>query len=127
MRAEDSSLMQSIDALSDKPNTKLSHLPSDKGLPIVGRTFELLRRPMDLLEELFAKHGPVFQTKTFMQRSVLFGAPDAAELLLIDREHNFSNRKGWYRFKPLFERGILLRDFDEHRVHRRPMQAALQS
>lgn len=124
---EDTPIMRAIDALPYEPTGDLKHLPSDEGWPFVGRTFDVLRRPVELFEEQKAKFGPIFQSKIFFRPVVTLAAPDAAEKLLMDREQNFSSSKGWIRLSPIFDRGILLRDFNSHRVHRRPLQAAFKS
>ncbi len=56
---------------------------------------------------------------------MLTGA-DALELVLMDRERNFSSERGWEILGKLFPGGLMLRDFDDHRRHRRLMQHAFK-
>ena len=127
MSTEDTPLMQAIAALRYEPTRELDHLPEDKSLPFIGRTLDFILRPVNLVESQYRKLGAVFQSNLFFRRVVTMCEPDAAELLLMDREQNFSSRLGWLKMSPLFDRGILLRDFNSHRVHRRPLQAAFKS
>ena len=57
----------------------------------------------------------------------MVGEPDLVRQVLTDREKNFSSMRGWDLLTRLFARGLMLRDFEEHRVHRRIMQAAFRS
>jgi diguanylate cyclase (GGDEF)-like protein len=55
------------------------------------------------------------------------GDVEAAETLLFDRDHNFSSELGWWpTLGPFFPGGLMLRDFDEHRLHRRLLQSAFR-
>lgn len=124
---ESSPLMDSIAALPLEPTQNLDHLPTDKGLPIIGRTYDFIHHPEIWVEEQKKKLGPVFQTSMFFRKVVSMCDADAADLLLMDKEQNFSSRLGWARVGFLFNGGILLRDFHSHRIHRRPLQAAFKS
>jgi cytochrome P450 len=51
-----------------------------------------------------------------------------ARQVLLDRDQVFSSEHGWGVFiGRLFSRGLMLRDFDEHRYHRRIMQDAFRA
>ncbi len=110
------------------PYPDLSHLPGTDGLPIVGTTLEHLRDPLGLVTRLQARHGPVFRLRSFGSRAVVLLGADANEMILLDRERNFSSTLGW---EPLlghaFSRGLMLLDFDEHRMHRRVMNEAFKA
>lgn len=117
-------ILSTISNLPGQPETKVAHLPGEKGLPFFGQTFEFLSRATELVERLQKKHGDLFQYHVLRSRAVVFASPDDAEMILKDKTRNFSNRKGWYRMTPLFDRGILLRDFEDHKTHRRTLQQA---
>ena len=54
--------------------------------------------------------------------------PDANELVLFDQAKQFSSTLGWGRILGLlFPRGLMLLDFDEHRLHRRALSVAFKS
>jgi len=58
---------------------------------------------------------------------VLLG-PEANELVLFDQAKLFSSTHGWGRILGLlFPRGLMLLDFDEHRLHRRALSVAFKS
>ena len=51
----------------------------------------------------------------------------ANELVLFDREKNFSSSHGWgFLLDRLFPRGLMLMDFDEYRLHRRALGVAFK-
>ena len=105
--------------LAVRANRDLDHLPGDYGLPIVGRTFECVTDPYGFVRKMYQRHGPVCRTYNFSERRVLLLHPDAAEIVLMDRQRNFSSRLGWDRFLGrFFPKGLMLRDFDDHRCHR---------
>jgi cytochrome P450 len=54
--------------------------------------------------------------------------PEANELLLFDQSKLFSSTHGWATILGrLFPRGLMLLDFDEHRLHRRALSVAFKS
>ena len=54
----------------------------------------------------------------------LFG-PDANRLVLLDRDRIFSSRQPWMPIMGrIFPNGLLLRDGDEHKQHRKIMHEA---
>jgi len=55
-------------------------------------------------------------------------SPDGNEFVLLDRDKNFSSRKAWNAsLEKLFPNGLMLRDGDEHRYHRRLMGAPFKA
>lgn len=118
---------QSVYRPAPRENRRLDHLPGSYGLPLFGRTFKALRDPLDNIRTLYDAYGPVCKTSVFFQKSVNLFGPEANEFVLRDRERNFSSRYGWDRaLGQLFPRGLMLRDFDDHRFHRRIMQEAFR-
>jgi cytochrome P450 len=54
--------------------------------------------------------------------------PDANEFVLFDRSKLFSSAGGWnLLLEQLFPRGLMLLDFDEHRLHRKALSVAFKS
>ncbi len=118
---------QSVYRPAPRENRKLDHLPGDYGMPVFGRTFKALRDPLNNIRSLYDTYGPVCRTSVFFQKSVDLFGPEANEFVLRDRERNFSSRYGWDKaLGRLFPRGLMLRDFDDHRFHRRIMQEAFR-
>ena len=79
--------------------------------------------------ERFAKqYGPVFRTRAFGGRAVSLLGPEANEFVLLDQAKLFSSEQGWERiFGRLFPRGLMLMDFDEHRLHRKALSVAFKA
>lgn len=109
--------------LGVRENQDLDHIPGEDGLPMIGHTLNTLRDPGAFLQGMYERYGPVFRLRNFFERRVVFAGPEAAELILMDREQNFSSRLGWDHFLGrFFHNGLMLRDFDDHRYHRRILQ-----
>ena len=110
-----------------QPANSLDHLPGEDGWPIVGNTLKLLADPVAYARNMRAKYGDIYRHRSFGGRNVaLFGA-DANELVLFDRDKVFSSEQGWGpMLNQLFPRGLMLIDFDKHRVHRRTLSVAFK-
>jgi cytochrome P450 len=106
----------------------LTHIPGDEGWPIIGKTLDALADPKGHVERMHAKYGPVYRTHLFGETSVSLLGPDANELVLFDQAKMFSSTLGWNQILGLlFPRGLMLLDFDEHRLHRRALSVAFKS
>jgi cytochrome P450 len=109
------------------PPGALNHIPGEKGLPIVGTTLRQLRDPVGYINRMVAKYGPVFRTNIFGVANISLLGPDANELMLFDRDRVFSSEQGWGPvLNLLFPRGLMLMDFDQHRLHRRTLSVAFK-
>lgn len=105
----------------------LRHLPGASGLPLVGHALEFIRDARGMTRRFHARHGRCYRTRFGSIVAVVLLGEDALELVLRDREQSFSSELGWsYNLGRLFPNGLMLRDFDEHRVHRRIMQSAFR-
>lgn len=105
-----------------------SGAPGESGLPVLGHTLEFLWRTKPLLDRMRERHGPNFRMRVLSNHLLVIGAPDDVREILLDRDRNFSSERGWHpSIGKLFARGLMLRDFDDHRVHRRIMQTAFRS
>ena len=112
---------------SPRETRNLDHLPGEYGWPLFGRTFALLSDPMGAMETMYERYGEVSRSSAFFRRGINLAGPDANQFLLQDRDKNFSSRMGWdSSLGQLFPRGLMLRDFDDHRFHRRIMQEAFR-
>lgn len=119
--------------MTEDPNTELPyeqlrHLPNLPVTPGFGHTLQILRDPYGFQKKNRDAFGPVYRTKLLgTWRANLYG-PDALELMLMDSDKLFSNEQGWSTtLGTMFPGGLMLRDFDDHRRHRRIMQAAFRS
>ncbi|MEN7344206.1 MAG: cytochrome P450 [Pseudomonadota bacterium] len=108
-------------------NNQVTDIPGEDGLPYFGVAREFLTRPREMGKRMRAAYGSVYRTRFLGQRSVMLSGADALQLVLLDRDKNFSSQMGWHHsLGRLFFRGLMLLDFDEHRFHRRIMQAAFK-
>ena len=108
--------------LPAKPNAQLAHLPGPSGHWLYGNFRQLGPNPAAGLTELRARYGDCFTLGFFRNRRVLvMVGPAANELILMDRDGNFSSHWGWEVVQRFFGRNILVRDFDDHHQHRKLM------
>lgn len=104
----------------------LDDIPHPPLTPVVGHTLDLLRDPMGLHMGAAETYGPVYKVKVLGQWRVSLGGAEALEFILGDTQKLFSSHEGWDMLHTLFPGGLMLRDFDDHRAHRRIMQAAFR-
>lgn len=105
----------------------IKEIPGDKGWPLVGHTLEVLHDIQTFFQRKTERYGDVFATRFLGETWIRLAGPEACQFLLQDSDHHFSTRLGWESFVgDLFPRGLMLKDDDEHRYHRRIMQAAFK-
>src|SRR5262245_40023082 len=105
----------------------LDHVPGEDGWPIIGNTLTVLRDPVAATSAMHRKYGPVYRNRVFGYRSVFLLGPEANELVLFDRDKNFSSHGGWAPvLERVFPRGLMLMDFEEHRLHRKALGVAFK-
>lgn len=108
-------------------NPRFNGIPGEPGLPLLGKSLELLRNPAAVSNHMVKTYGKVYWTNAFGRASVTMLGPEANEYVLMDRDRNFSSKGGWDPLLDrLFPNGLMLRDFDDHRAHRRIMQVAFK-
>src|ERR1019366_10614985 len=91
-------------------------------------TLEVLAAPKGQVERQAAKYGLVYRSHIFGETSLVLLGPEANELVLFDQAKQFSSALGWGRILGLlFPRGLMLLDFEEHRLHRRALSVAFKS
>jgi cytochrome P450 len=110
-----------------QPKHALDHIPGEDGWPLVGNTLQLLADPIGFGARMRATYGNIFRNRAFGRNNVLLYGPDANELVLFDRDKNFSSAQGWGSVLDLlFPRGLMLLDFDHHRADRRALSIAFK-
>ncbi len=84
--------------------------------------------PREHAQELQARFGNAVMQKMARRTFIhLFGA-DAHRLALINEGQVFSNKNAWAQIiSRIFPNGLMLRDGDDHRYHRRLMRAGFKS
>ena len=114
--------------LHHKDNKQLDHIPGSYGLPLLGDTFRFVLNPYDVLDEHYRKYGPVYKASLTFQKFVVALGPDFIQQLLLDSNKSFSARMGYNNpLGDFFAGGLLMRDFDEHKFHRRIMQTSFKT
>jgi cytochrome P450 len=77
------------------------------------------------LQRLYRERGPVVAQNAGPFKMINLFGPDANRLVLLDRDHIFSARRPWMMIMGrIFPNGLLLRDGDEHKLHRKIMHEA---
>lgn len=116
------------DYVNAKDNKDLDHLPGDYGKPFIGHTFPFLMQPFETLQKIYKAHGPLSKVSLTFQKMVLGLGPEYIKLLTLDRDQIFSSTMGYDGpLGDFFEGGLLMRDFGEHKIHRRIMQTAFKT
>src|SRR3954471_2220932 len=106
----------------------LTHIPGAEGCPLIGKTLEVLADPKGHIERHARKFGLVYRSHLFGETSLVLLGPEANELVMFDQAKMFSSTLGWGRILGLlFPRGLMLLDFEEHRLHRRALSVAFKS
>ena len=106
----------------------LKTIPGENGLPIVGHTLKFISNCYNLFDEMHEKYGSVYYNRFLQVKAIHLLSPEANEFVLLDRNKNFSSRQAWNTsLGKLFPNGLMLRDGDEHRYHRRLMGAPFKA
>ncbi len=106
---------------------RIDHIPGEDGWPIVGNTLTVLKDPLGAADRMYKLYGPSTAEPRVRLPLGFADRPEANELLLFDRDKNFSSQGGWGPVLNLvFPRGLMLNDFDEHRLHRKALGVAFK-
>lgn len=107
---------------------QLAHIPGNRGVPLLGMIPALFRDFYGTIDKQYKKYGPVSKANIGFQHGLLVLGPDIYKQILLDPDRNFSNEMGYSNVTgQWFGGGLLFRDFDEHRLHRRLFQTAFKS
>src|SRR5262245_57498845 len=105
--------------------------PAPRPIPLASswQTFRQLLsyrdRTLELISDLNRRHGPVVYQSTAMVPLVSLFGPEANRFVLLDQQRALSAKRAWDLIMGrIFPNGLLLRDGDDHRHHRRIMQVA---
>lgn len=94
----------------------LAHIPHLPAKPLIGHTKDALDDFLGLVSRSTDAFGEIYRVKLLGKWRIHFTSPEAAEYILMDSDKNFSSEKGWAdTMSQLFPRGLMLRDFDDHR------------
>ena len=94
---------------------------------MLGHTLPFLHDARALLERHRRRHGDAFRLKVLGREMLVFLSPDATRDIYLDRDRCLSSEDGWsFSIGPMFRRGLMLRDFDDHHRHRLVMAHAFR-
>ena len=109
------------------PLRSVDGLPGQGGAHQVRDSIGQLRDMHGFMQSRRERFGPNFAHGYFGFVTFAVGEPELVRELLMDRGTNFSSRMGWdFSIGELFEGGLMLRDFDDHRAQRNVMQSAFR-
>ncbi|MFZ2176477.1 MAG: cytochrome P450, partial [Rhodococcus sp. (in: high G+C Gram-positive bacteria)] len=99
--------------------------PGSAGLPLVGHSLSYVRDPLGMLGRRAQRFGPISWFGMLGERWVTMLGPDACQAVLQNKDKAFVSGEGWnILIGPVFHRGLMLLDGEEHLTHRRIMQQA---
>ncbi len=109
------------------PLRRADGLPGNGGTEQLRDTVSQLRDMHRFLQTRRERFGANFTHGYFGFVEFSIGEPDLVREILLDRGTHFSSRMGWdFSIGELFEGGLMLRDFDDHRAQRNIIQAAFR-
>ncbi len=107
----------------------LAHLPGM--VPVRSqmlRTINFLKDPLASSLAMYNLHGRVVRRQDFGGWGVSLIGPEANELVMFNKDKIFSSSLGWNPvLENVFPRGLMLMDFDEHRIHRKTLSVAFKT
>jgi len=98
--------------------------PHHRSWPLIGSSLAYIRDAHTFLRRLYERYGEVVKIDAFGTQCHFMLGPDANQFVLQNRGNLFENARWSYFIGPFFNRGLMLLDFEEHRLHRRIMNAA---
>ena len=106
----------------------LAHLPGMQPAKIkMLRTINFLKDPLGRSQELLEQYGRVFRRQDFGGWGVSMIGPEANELVMFNKDKIFSSSLGWNPvLENLFPNGLMLMDFEQHRIHRKTLSVAFK-
>ncbi len=97
---------------------------TERGWPLIGVSLDYLRDAHHFMLDRYHRHGEVSCFHGFGTKVIALLGPDATQFVFQNRGDMFASSAWEHFIGPFFHRGVMLLDFDEHRVHRRIMQSA---
>lgn len=116
--------MQQAESASVAPG----EIPRARSLAGFARVWRFRNHALEIADGLYRRHGPIVIERAGPMTSVHLFGPDANRFVMLDREQNLSAKRSWTMIMGrIFPNGLLLKDGDDHRHHRRIMQGAFRS
>lgn len=109
-------------------NYNLDHIPGDSGLPWIGKLIPLLNDFYGLLDEHYKKYGKISRISLIGETSLLCLGAEANKAIYLDSTQNMSAEMGYKEsLGEFYGGGLLMRDFADHKMHRRMFQTAFKN
>jgi cytochrome P450 len=109
------------------PLSALVEVPGRRGLPYFGILPEAVFDPLRFSRRMLNRYGPVHRFRACGSWNVQLVGAEANEFVLFDAAGNFSSEGGWRPvFGKHFDGGLLLRDGQDHRWHRKLVATAFK-
>ncbi|WP_237444837.1 cytochrome P450 [Sinobacterium norvegicum] len=106
----------------------LSHIPGENGLPWIGKGLSFVFGLERMAQDHYDRFGEISKTRALGTSWVMALGADNWQQILLDRDRNFSTEKGYETsLANFYPKGLLLRDYDEHKTQRRIMQKAFKT
>jgi cytochrome P450 len=106
----------------------LDHIPGEYGMPVLGKTFQILADLNAVAQDHYKRFGEVSRVNFGGQRGLLVMGAENLKQIYLDPDRNFSTEMGYAeRLGRFYKGGLLLRDFDNHKAHRRIFQTAFKN
>jgi cytochrome P450 len=110
------------------PYNKAENIAGESGLPFLGSIIDLMNDPYKLANRLYEKFGPVARIRLLNQPYLMVMGADINRMICLDEDRNFSPMMGYEQsLAEFYSGGLLVRDFDNHRAHRRIFQTAFKN
>ena len=91
------------------------------------RTLKFLADPKGMITQLANSYGLIFRRQDYMGWGVTLLGPEANEMVLFNKDKIFSSKLGWDPVLELvFPNGLMMMDFDHHRMHRKTLSVAFK-
>ncbi len=107
----------------------LAHLPGMQPARVkTWRTIDFMKDPLGRSQQMVERYGRVFRRQDFGGWGVSLIGPEANELVMFNKDRIFSSSLGWNPvLENLFPNGLMLMDFDHHRIHRKTLSVAFKT
>ena len=100
------------------PGSGLKPVLGNYGFPFLGHLVAAIADPLEFARERYERYGPVSWAGGVGFRVVAVMGPQALEAVWVNKDKAFSSTRGWQPvIGPFFDRGIMLLDFEEHRLN----------
>jgi cytochrome P450 len=100
-------------------------LPRPRRWETLLQTLQFRYKTLELITRMHQRYGPVVHQHTVLVPLVSLFGPEANRFVLLDQQGVLSAKGAWDLIMGrIFPNGLLLRDGDDHRHHRRIMQVA---